>query len=105
MTNSSWPRDTCLHYLYAHLIEPNLGQEGLTALIDFPSEEAALACLVEKNGEAVAERFEIYCQGVELCNGYHELSDGEELRRRFEEKNRERVGEQMRFASSGDLQQ
>lgn len=93
LTQSSWPRDTCLHYLLTHQIEPHLGKEGLTVLIDFPPEEAALACMIEKNGETVAERYEIYYRGVELCNGYHELSDAEELTARFEKKNRERIKE------------
>lgn len=93
LTRSSWPRETCLYYLITHLIEPKLGRGELTVLTDFPPQEAALACVVEKNGETVAERYEIYHEGVELTNGYHELSDAEELRRRFEEKNWERQAE------------
>lgn len=87
LTNSTWPRDTCMHYLITHRIEPHLGQNELTVLTDFPPHEAALACLTIKNNEQVAERYEIYHNGVELANGYHELSDAAELRRRFEEKN------------------
>lgn len=93
LTHSSWPRDTCLYYLITHNIEPNLGHKELTVLTDFPLSEAALACVVEKNGELVAERYEIYHEGVELTNGYHELSDATELRRRFEEKNSARLAE------------
>jgi lysyl-tRNA synthetase class 2 len=62
----------------------------LTVLIDYPPTEAALACLVSKNGSLVAERFEIYHQGVELANGYHECTNGEELRARFEKENGQR---------------
>lgn len=93
LTNSTWPRDTCLYYLATHQIAPHLGRGELTALTDFPSDQAALACVVEKNGELVAERYEIYHEGVELTNGYHELSDAEELRRRFAEKNKTRLAE------------
>lgn len=93
MTNSSWPRDTCIYYLITHEIEPKLGHGELTVLTDFPPHEAALACVVEKNGELVAERYEIYHEGIELTNGYHELADAEELRRRFEEKNSARLAE------------
>lgn len=93
ITQSSWQRDTCLHYLITHKIEPNLGRGELTVLTDFPPHEAALACVTTKNGEQVAERYEIYYEGVELTNGYHELADSTELRARFEEKNRERTSE------------
>jgi lysyl-tRNA synthetase class 2 len=93
MTESDWDRETCLHYVLTHRVEPQLGQGCLTVITDYPPYEAALACVVEKNGEMVAERYEIYHRGIELCNGYHELSDAEELRRRFDEKNRVRKEE------------
>lgn len=82
-----WPRTTALHYLLSHQIEPHLGQGELTVLTDYPPSEAALATVVQKQGELVAERFEIYYQGVELTNGYHELGDASILRKRFEEEN------------------
>jgi lysyl-tRNA synthetase class 2 len=87
----NWERTTCIHFLLSHFIEPHLGKKCLTVITDYPLREAALACVVEKNGEKVAERFEIYHEGVELTNGYHELSDANELRRRFKEENQERI--------------
>lgn len=84
---ASWSRETRLHYLLTHLIEPSLGRGELTVLTDYPPSEAALACVVEKNKEKVAERFEIYYEGIELANGYHELADAKILRQRFEEEN------------------
>ncbi len=89
----NWSRDTLLHLLLTHVVEPKLGQNEMTIITDFPPYEAALACVVEKKGEIVAERFEIYIQGLELANGYHELSDPQELRRRFAEKNLARIEE------------
>jgi lysyl-tRNA synthetase class 2 len=89
--NPDWPRSTLTHYLLTHVIEPKLGVNELTVLTDYPPQEAALARVVQKNGEPVAERFEIYFRGVELCNGYHELPDGQELRRRFTAEPRERT--------------
>ncbi len=85
---SSWSRDAFLHLLLTHVIEPRLGRQELTVLIDYPPNEAALACIVEKNGEKVAERFEVYYEGIELTNGYRESADAEELRNRFIEENR-----------------
>ncbi len=86
----SWPHNVQLDYLITHHIQPFLGQNELTVLKDYPPDQAALACLIEKDQELVAERFEIYHQGVELTNGYHELSDPEELEKRFALENEER---------------
>ncbi len=93
LTHSQWDRETCLHYLLVHEIEPKLGIKELTALTEFPQDHSALACLIHKNGEKVAERFEIYYEGVELTNGYHELTDSLELKARFEKTNLKRLAE------------
>ncbi len=87
---SHWSRSESLSYILSHNIEPHLGKGGLTILTDYPPSDAALSCLIEKNNELVAERFEIYYNGVELANGYHELSNAEELTLRFEKENRAR---------------
>lgn len=83
-------REALINQLLAVAIEPNLGNVGLIALWGYPPEQAALARTYLHNGKEVAERFEIYYKGVELCNGYHELIDGVEQRRRFHESNRQR---------------
>ncbi len=63
-------------------VEPNLGNGRLTILFEYPAVEAALArgCVHDKR---VAERFELYACGVELANGFGELTDADEQRRRF----------------------
>jgi lysyl-tRNA synthetase class 2 len=63
-------------------IEPNLGQGRLTLLFEYPVPEAALA-RAKPSDPRVAERFEIYACGVELANGFGELTDASEQRRRF----------------------
>ena len=63
-------------------VEPNLGQGRLTVLFEYPASEAALA-RPKPSDPRVAERFEIYACGVELANGFGELTDPEEQRRRF----------------------
>jgi lysyl-tRNA synthetase class 2 len=65
------------------LIEPKLGQGRLTVLCGYPAEEAALARPLA-NDYRFAERFELYACGVELANGFGELTDAAEQRRRFE---------------------
>jgi lysyl-tRNA synthetase class 2 len=64
-------------------IEPFLGSPGPTFLMDYPARMAALSRLKPGSGE-VAERFELYMAGIELANGFTELTDAGEQRRRFE---------------------
>ncbi len=63
-------------------VEPNLGQGRLTILFEYPAPEAALA-RAKPSDPRVAERFEIYACGVELANGFGELTDAGEQRHRF----------------------
>ena len=63
-------------------IEPNLGQGRLTLLFEYPVPEAALA-RAKTSDPRVAERFEIYACGIELANGFGELTDAGEQHRRF----------------------
>lgn len=63
-------------------IEPRLGQGRLTVLYEYPAPEAALA-RVKPSDPRIAERFEVYACGVELANGFGELIDAHEQRRRF----------------------
>ncbi len=69
--------------LLGQRVEPNLGIGRSTILHDYPASEAALA-RVSPDDPRVAERFELYCCGVELANAFHELIDPAEQRRRFE---------------------
>ncbi len=63
-------------------VEPHLGQGRLTVLFEYPAPEAALA-RAKASDPRVAERFEVYACGVELANGFGELTDAVEQRRRF----------------------
>jgi elongation factor P--(R)-beta-lysine ligase len=63
-------------------IEPQLGRGRLTVLFEYPAPEAALS-RTKPSDPRVAERFEIYACGVELANGFGELTDADEQRRRF----------------------
>lgn len=64
-------------------VEPNLGREGLTFLMDYPASRASLSRLSAADPK-VAERWELYRNGLELANAFGELTDGAEQRRRFE---------------------
>jgi elongation factor P--(R)-beta-lysine ligase len=76
-------RDFWLDLLMGLQVGPRLGQSGLTFIYDYPPSQAALS-RIRQDSPAVAERFELYWQGVELANGFHELADAGEQRRRFE---------------------
>lgn len=75
-------RDGRLDYLLITAVEPHLGREQPTILYDYPATQAALA-RVRPGPPPIAERFELYVHGMELANGYHELTDADELARRF----------------------
>jgi lysyl-tRNA synthetase class 2 len=64
-------------------VEPNLGNGRITVLDAYPAAEAALARR-KPDDQRLSERFELYIAGVELANGFGELTDAEEQRRRFE---------------------
>ncbi len=84
-------RDEWLNFLLATKVEPQLGKSEPEILYHYPASQAALAKIVEEpDGDQVAERFEMYWQGVELANGYHELTDAQELRSRLHTVNEAR---------------
>jgi lysyl-tRNA synthetase class 2 len=70
--------------LLTQVVEPQLGRERLSFLCDFPASQAALA-RVRPGDPPLASRFEAYLDGMELANGFHELCDPVEQRRRFEQ--------------------
>ncbi len=93
-TPDSLDRDTCLQLLMSHTIEPNLGHAAPLFVYDFPKSQAALARL-NPTQPNVAERFELYIQGFEIANGFHELSDPQEQEQRFlqDQQQRHELGE------------
>jgi lysyl-tRNA synthetase class 2 len=80
-------RDACLDLIMSTVVGPKLGRERLTFVHDFPASQAALARVQGR----VAARFEAYLDGLELANGFHELIDAREQRKRFEADNLERL--------------
>jgi len=79
----------CFDEVMANQIEPNLGSPTPLFLYDYPSPCGALARLKIRN-ESLAERFELYIAGIELCNGFSELTDPAEQKDRFEKEQRKR---------------
>jgi lysyl-tRNA synthetase class 2 len=79
--HKDWTLEEIEDYAMTTIIEPNLGTEFI---VDYPPKRAALA-KIRKNskGKEVACRFELYINGIELCNGYEELTDAKEQRKRF----------------------
>jgi lysyl-tRNA synthetase class 2 len=82
-------KDPWLDLLITHVIEPNLPRDCPVFIYDYPASQAALAC-IRQDDPPVAERFELYVSGMELANGFHELTDAQEQYLRFETDNRAR---------------
>lgn len=75
-------RDTYLQFIFSQQIETQLNKP--TVITDFPASQAALARKRADNPK-LAERFEFYIEGIELANGFYELTDPIEQRQRFEQ--------------------
>ena len=83
-------RDCWLNLILSEVVEQHLGIEQPVIVYDWPATQSALA-IVRAEDAPVAERFEIYVDGVELANGYHELLDPDELSSRNSINNQGRV--------------
>lgn len=83
-------RDGWLNLLLALLVEDKLGRGRPEFVYDYPATQAALA-RIRPDDPPVAERFELYFNGIEICNGYHELTDAAELRGRIEHESATRI--------------
>ena len=91
-------RDLLLDAICAR-VHPKLGHDRPLIVYHYPASQSALArTATDESGNAVAERFELFWKGLELANGYHELTDAAELRTRLE-----RVGELRRAAGKPPL--
>ncbi|MEZ6122645.1 MAG: EF-P lysine aminoacylase EpmA [Planctomycetaceae bacterium] len=86
-------RDDLLNLLLAECVEPDLGSQHPVFLHSYPISQAALA---EQNPDdaRTACRFELYMRGLEICNGYQELTDVRELKLRDAAQNRRRTQQQ-----------
>lgn len=80
--------------LLTHVVEPKLGQGRLTFIYDYPASQASLA-RIQPGNPPVAARFELYFNGIELANGFHELADADEQRTRFERQLHARAAEKL----------
>ncbi len=82
----TWSRDELLDFLISIAIEPVLPRQSLCFITHYPASQAALSRKeLNVNGYSVARRFEAYLGGLELANGYWELTDAEEQEARFKE--------------------
>lgn len=91
-------KQDCQELLFNHIIEPAISKIGqIWCIYDYPAEQAALARIViDKCGDPVGERFEVYINGIELANGYHELTDPKIQQQRFlaDQVNRKELNKQ-----------
>ena len=86
LNSDDYSRDDYLHLLLSHVVEPAM--QGNYFVYNFPASQAALARIEpDDQGVKVARRFELFCSGMEIANGYFELCDAQEQRRRFQADN------------------
>ncbi|WP_455208467.1 EF-P lysine aminoacylase EpmA [Kaarinaea lacus] len=83
-------RDVYLDYLMSVDIQPRLGKGRLTFIYEYPASQCALARIAPHNNQ-VAERFELFIDGKELANGFHELADAKQQLDRFQSEQRQRA--------------
>lgn len=81
--------DDMFFRIFLRDIEPHLGLEKPVVLYEYPASMAALA-RIRKDDSRFAERFEVYCAGIELCNAFSELTDANEQRKRLEKEQEQR---------------
>lgn len=87
-------KDTWLELLFSHLIEPQL--QDPVFIYEYPATQAALAKIeINSEGIEVARRFELVIEGMEIANGYYELTDVNEQRRRFSYDQKVRLEQQL----------
>jgi lysyl-tRNA synthetase class 2 len=88
-------RDDWLDLLITHKLQPAFPRDRITVIHDYPASQCALA-RIRPGDPPMAERFELFLGRYELANGYHELNDGAEQRRRFERDNEVRRARGLR---------
>ena len=94
LNTDDYDRDTLLQCLFSFGVEPHIGQERPIAVYNFPASQAALAAISSED-HRVASRFEFYYKGVELANGFKELTNPQEQKKRFEQNNIDRANQNL----------
>jgi lysyl-tRNA synthetase class 2 len=84
LSSSSEERSVLLDFIFSHKIASTLGNTNPLFVYDYPACQSALAKLSDKLPK-VAERFELFIKGMEIANGFHELTDADEQLGRFKE--------------------
>jgi len=87
--------DACLQLVQTHLIEPAMPKQKIICVYDYPSSQASLAKLASQDEYLVAQRFECFFNGVELANGFQELTNAKEQQQRFEQDMAVRVKQKL----------
>jgi len=88
--------DAALDLLMDTFVLPRFDSDRFTFITDYPASQAALARLaMDEKGNAVASRFELYFGSLEVGNGYHELTDAQELQQRISRDTQTRVEQSL----------
>lgn len=82
--------DDLLQLLFVSNIEPRIGHDKPVFIYNYPASQSALA-RINLDDPRISERFEVYYKGIELANGFDELTDNSEQQKRFENENNKRI--------------
>jgi elongation factor P--(R)-beta-lysine ligase len=74
-----------LDFIFSHNVQPQLGKNAVCMVYGYPACQSSLACINEYNSQ-ITDRVEVFINGIELGNGYYELTDPKEQCRRFDEE-------------------
>ncbi len=104
VASSDWSddRDDWLDLIFSEQVQPTLGTVRPEVITHFPASQAALA-RVSNEDDRTCERFELFVQGIELANGYHELLDANVLRERNRQANSYRAAAGKRILPEANL--
>jgi lysyl-tRNA synthetase class 2 len=86
--------DILLQFIFSEIIESSIGNNAPCFVYNFPKSQASLA-QISPDDSRVAQRFECYYQGIELANGFNELTDGYSQLQRFQEDNKKRKNKNL----------
>jgi lysyl-tRNA synthetase class 2 len=89
LTSNINDKATLLDFIFSHCVSDHLGHESPIMIYDYPACQAALARITDTKPQ-VAERFELFINGMEIANGFHELCDADEQKKRFIQDNLKR---------------
>ncbi|MCK4841874.1 MAG: EF-P lysine aminoacylase GenX [Methylococcales bacterium] len=91
-----------LDFIFSYKVQPTLADQSIYMVYGYPAIQSSLARINQQNS-AVADRFEVFVNGIEIGNGFFELSDAVEQEKRFDKENKQRQGKGLVLVDKDEL--